>query len=71
MAELHVQRKRNHNLWLWFVIAVIIIAGALYYYINYYQKKNQTGTAKAGTALVINRADNPDLITIKNLQHVS
>jgi len=69
MAELHVQRKRNHNLWLWFVIAVIIIAGALYYYINYYQKRNQT--AKAGTALVTKRADNPELFTIKNFQYVS
>jgi hypothetical protein len=70
MAELHVQRKRNHNLWLWFVIAVIIIAGALYYYINYYQKRNQTGTAKAGTTMV-KSADTPDLLKTKNLHYVS
>jgi hypothetical protein len=71
MAELHVQRKRNHNLWLWFVIAVIIIAGALYYYINYYQKKNQTGTAKAGTAMVTNASNNSYLFKIKNSDYVS
>jgi hypothetical protein len=70
MAELHVQRKRNHYLWLWFVLAVIIIAGALYYYINYYQKKNQMSATKASTALVSGSA-NSYLLKIKNSNYVS
>ncbi len=71
MAELHVQRKKSHNLWIWFVIALIVIAGALYYYINYYQKRNQTGTAKSSSAMVVNRMDTSELLKIKNLYYVS
>jgi hypothetical protein len=71
MAELHVQRKRNRYLWLWFILAIIIIAGALYYYINYYQKKNQIGTAKTGAAMIKNFPGNSDFLKSKNSNYVS
>jgi hypothetical protein len=71
MAELHVQRKRNRYLWVWFVLAVIIIAGALYYYINYYQKKNQISTTKTGTSMIAGKPVNSDLLKIKYSNYVS
>ncbi len=43
MAELHVQRKRNNYGWLWLMLAILIIGGALFYYFNYYKKDNSTG----------------------------
>lgn len=38
MAELHVQRKRNNYWQVWLLIVIIVIATAIYWYINYYQK---------------------------------
>lgn len=42
MAELHVQPKRNSYWWVWLILALLIIGGAIYWYLNYYQKG--TGT---------------------------
>ena len=52
MAELHVQRKRGNYLWSWLLLVILLIAGAVYFYINYGQKKNQVTTTKPTSALV-------------------
>lgn len=47
MAELHVQPKRNNFWWLWLVLAILIIAGLIYYF-NYYQKGETTAMVIPG-----------------------
>ncbi len=42
MAELHVQRKRNNYRWLWLILLLILIAAGVFYYLNYYQKNDNT-----------------------------
>jgi len=53
MAGLHEQPKTNNYRWLGLLLAVIIISGATYYYLNYYQK-NKPGAATAITGSIYN-----------------
>jgi flagellar basal body-associated protein FliL len=36
MAELHVQRKKGGNIWLWVFLIILLIAGGVYYYMHYH-----------------------------------
>jgi hypothetical protein len=58
MAELHVQSKRNNYRWLWLLLAIIVISGAIYYYLNYYQK-NKTEASTKITHSISNENDDP------------
>lgn len=35
MAELHVQRKRNHFSWFWALLIIILVAAGIYLYLHY------------------------------------
>jgi len=37
MAEIHVEQRHRGRVWLWILLALIIVAGALYYYAFYYR----------------------------------
>lgn len=59
MAELHVQRKKNNNAWIWILLLIIVIAAAAYYYFNYYQKgKPIPGTDNTTDSTAFKRVDN-------------
>ncbi len=38
MAELNVQPKKKSYAWVWIMLILIIIAGGVYWYMNYYNK---------------------------------
>ena len=64
MAQLHVQPKRNSYWWLWLLLTLMVIAGAIYWYINYYHKNGNNTVYNKGTSSTISyksgaQNDNP------------
>jgi multisubunit Na+/H+ antiporter MnhB subunit len=54
MAELHVQRKRNSNLWLWVILILIVLFIAGLFIYNRYNHQDQVINAKPTSQIQTN-----------------
>ena len=57
MAELNAQPKKNNYWWLW-LTAIIVISGAVFYYLKHDQKNKPEVTTKI-TSSITNESDDP------------
>jgi hypothetical protein len=58
MAELHVQRKRSRYLWLWLLVAFLLIGASIFIYMHSNPKNGQADTTRPTSVLTFKNSTN-------------